>query len=89
MNVTTVLSTTREMLIVALKLATPFLLTAMLCGIVVGLLQAATRINDLTLSFVPRLVAVLLVIYLSWSWAFGQMIGYIERSSLAIATFRG
>ena len=89
MSTTIVMSAAREMLIVVLTLATPFLLTAILSSVVIGLLQAGTRINDLTLSFVPRFVAVLVVIYFTASWAFGEMIGYIERSAMAIGAFRG
>lgn len=68
MSTTMIMSATREMLIFVLVLATPFLLAAILSAIVIGLLQAGTRINDMTLSFVPRFMAVLLVIYFTASW---------------------
>ena len=89
MSTTMIMSATREMLIFVLVLATPFLLAAILSAIVIGLLQAGTRINDMTLSFVPRFMAVLLVIYFTASWAFGELIDYIERSTMAIGAFRG
>jgi flagellar biosynthesis protein FliQ len=73
----------REMLIVVLTILTPLLLTAILTGIIVGLFQASTRINDMTLSFVPRFVAVLLALYFSASWVFAQLIDYVERSAMA------
>lgn len=75
-----VLSAAREMLVIALLVTTPFLGVAMLASLVVGLLQASTRMNDLTLSFVPRFFAVLLVVYLGSSWVAGQMSGYIEHA---------
>ena len=74
----------REMLMVTLTLVTPFLLAAILSSFVTGLVQASTRINDLTLSFVPRFAAVLLVLYLEASWATAQTIGYFERSIMTI-----
>jgi flagellar biosynthesis protein FliQ len=79
----------RQMLVEVLGLATPLLLAAILAGVIVGLLQAATRINDLTLSFVPRFVAVLLALYLTAPWALAQMIDYFERSAVAIRGFAG
>jgi flagellar biosynthesis protein FliQ len=84
-----IMSATREMLIFVLVLATPFLLAAILSAIVIGLLQAGTRINDMTLSFVPRFMAVLLVIYFAASWAFGQLTGYVEHSATVMAAFSG
>lgn len=89
MSTSAILLSVREMLIVTLTLVTPFLLAAILSSFVVGLLQASTRINDLTLSFVPRFVAVLLVLYFGASWATGQMIGYIERSIMTIRAVFG
>ncbi len=89
MSTTMIMSATREMLIFVLVLATPFLLAAILSAIVIGLLQAGTRINDMTLSFVPRFMAVLLVIYFTASWAFGQLTGYVEHSTTAMAAFSG
>ena len=89
MNASAVISAAHEMLIVTFLLATPFLLAATLTSLVIGLLQAATRINDLTLSFIPRFLAVLLVIYCFAAWAAGQMISYIERSALAMRALLG
>jgi flagellar biosynthesis protein FliQ len=89
MSTAAVVSAVREMLIVTLMLVSPFLLAATLSSFVIGLFQAATRINDLTLSFVPRFVAVLLALYFAASWAAEQMIGYIERSIMAIRALVG
>jgi flagellar biosynthesis protein FliQ len=84
-----VMSAAREMLIVALTLATPFLLAAVVSSFVIGLLQAISRINDLTLSFVPRFAAVLVTVYFAASWALSELVGYIERSAIAMRTFSG
>lgn len=79
----------REMLGVVLALATPLLLAAILAGIIIGLVQASTRINDMTLSFVPRFVAVLLALYLTAPWALARMIDYLQHSAMAIRGFSG
>ena len=81
MNTIEILSAARDMLMLTLLIVSPILLAAILATFVVGVLQASTRMNDLTLSFVPRFVAVLLVIYLSSTWASGRMLAYVERSA--------
>lgn len=84
-----VIAEAREMLIIALTLVSPFLAAAVLSSLAVGLLQAGTRINDLTMSFVPRFAAVLLVLYFAASWATGRLTGYIESMSAAVRAFSG
>jgi flagellar biosynthesis protein FliQ len=79
-----VLGAARDMMMITLLLVSPFLAVAMLASLVVGLVQASTKMNDLTLSFVPRFLAVLLVIYVSASWAAGHMTAYIGRSAAAM-----
>ena len=79
-----ILSAVHGMLVMTLTLAAPFLLAAVTTSFVVGLLQAATRISDLTLSFVPRFVAVMVVAFLAAAWMAGRMAGYIERAAVAI-----
>jgi flagellar biosynthesis protein FliQ len=89
MSTTFVMAAAREMLVVVLTLVTPFLFAAFLSSMIIGLLQASTRINDMTLSFVPRFAAVLLAIYLAASWASGQLTGYIEQSITAAGAVSG
>jgi flagellar biosynthesis protein FliQ len=89
MSTTAVVAAVREMLIITLALVSPFLAAAVLASFVTGLFQAATRINDLTLSFIPRFVAVMLVVYFAASWAAAQMLGYIERSAVAMRGILG
>ena len=83
MNAGTIVTTARDMMMLALLLVTPFLLAAMAASLVVGLLQASVRMNDLTLGFVPRFLAVLLTVYLGASWAGGRMLGAIERALMS------
>ena len=85
MNTGDVIGAAREMMGFVLVLSTPFLLAAVVASLGIGLFQAATRMNDLTLSFVPRFFAVLLVLFLAASWAGHRMTAYIERSAMATA----
>ncbi len=54
MSAMPIISAVHQMLVIALTLVTPFLAAAVLTSFAVGLIQATTRINDLTLSFIPR-----------------------------------
>jgi flagellar biosynthesis protein FliQ len=78
----------REMMTLALVLATPFLFAAVAASLLIGLLQATTRMNDLTLSFVPRFFAVLLALYVAVSWAGSRMTAYLERAAVATVALR-
>ena len=89
MSANAILGAVHEMLTIALLLVSPFLLAAVATSFVIGLFQASTRLNDLTLSFIPRFVAVMLVVYFAASWAAGQMAGYIGRSAAAMRAILG
>lgn len=51
-----------EAMKVALALATPLLLVALVTGLIISILQAATQINEMTLSFIPKIIAVFIAI---------------------------
>jgi len=87
-NTVEIISAAREMMTLTLTLATPFLIAAVVASLLVGLFQAGTRMNDLTLSFVPRFFAVLLVLYLTASWAGARMTNYIERAAMTAQALR-
>jgi flagellar biosynthetic protein FliQ len=82
MSAIEIVTAAREMMMLVLVLATPFLLAAVAASLGIGLFQAATRMNDLTLSFVPRFFAVLLVLFLVASWAGTRLTAYIEREAV-------
>jgi flagellar biosynthetic protein FliQ len=65
MSETDILSILREFLWGAAMMATPLLFVALVVGFVIGLLQALTSIQEMTLTFVPKLAAMLLVFFLS------------------------
>lgn len=64
---------------VALYLAAPMLLTALVVGLLVSLFQAATQINEMTLSFVPKLIAIFLTIVLAGPWMLTIMTDFATR----------
>jgi len=61
------------------KIAAPILLAAMVVGLVVSLFQSVTQIQELTLTFVPKLLVVALVIALAGHWMLGQLVAYVHQ----------
>jgi flagellar biosynthesis protein FliQ len=66
----------REALLMVLLLCGPPLLAALAVGLLVSLLQAMTQLQDVTIGFVPRLLAVLVVLAFLWPWMGEQLIDY-------------
>jgi len=71
-----VLSLARESGIMMLALGGPILGASLLTGLVVSVFQAVTQIQEATLTFIPKLVAVLLVVALLGNWMLGYLLGY-------------
>lgn len=67
-----------EAMKVALALAAPLLLAALLSGLVVSLLQAATQINEMTLSFIPKILSVVATIIIAGPWMLNLLLDYMR-----------
>jgi flagellar biosynthetic protein FliQ len=78
MSDVTILNVAREALYLSLLVSLPVLGVSLVVGLVFGILQAATQIQEQTLSFVPRLAAVLLTIAIIGSWMGSQILRYTE-----------
>jgi len=65
-----------ETIRIALMLAAPMLLTAMISGLVVSVLQAATQVNEQTLSFVPKIVLTLTVFAAIFPWMMATLVDF-------------
>ncbi|HEY8585914.1 MAG TPA: flagellar biosynthesis protein FliQ [Rhodanobacter sp.] len=66
----------QQALYVAMLVAAPLLLTALAVGLLVGVIQAATQINEMTLSFIPKLLAMALVALLAGPWMLRLLVQY-------------
>lgn len=64
---------------VALMLATPLLMTALLIGLLVSLFQAATQINEMTLSFIPKILGVVVALIISGPFLIGVITDFTRR----------
>ncbi|MDH4278830.1 MAG: flagellar biosynthesis protein FliQ [Acidimicrobiia bacterium] len=65
-----------EAIWIAARISAPILVTAIAVGVAVGLLQSVTQLQEQTLSFVPKFIAVGAVIVISGSWMIQQMVAY-------------
>lgn len=62
-----------------LMLSAPLLLSALVIGLVVSIFQAATQINEQTLSFIPKLLGVFIVLVIAGPWMVSMMVDFIQR----------
>ncbi len=77
MNLDTVtLDLVREALVISLKIAAPILIAGLVVGLVISVLQSVTSIQDQTLSFVPKIVVMLLAAALVIPWVAQRLIEY-------------
>ena len=68
----------------ALALAAPLLLAALITGVVIGAFQAATSINEMTLSFIPKLIAISLTLAIAGPWMLKTLVGYTRELIVSI-----
>ena len=74
-----VLTIAQQALFIAVLVSAPLLLTALVVGLVVSIFQAATQINEMTLSFIPKLLAVFAVLLIAGPWMVTQLVDYVHR----------
>jgi flagellar biosynthetic protein FliQ len=79
MSPETVMSLGQQALKLTLFLAAPLLLTALVIGLIVGLFQAATQIQEMTLSFIPKLIAMGMVFLIAGPWMLHIWMDFTRR----------
>ena len=72
-----------------LMVSAPVLLVVLVVGLVVSIFQAATQINEATLSFVPKVIAAVAVLAIVGPWMLTTLVEYIQRTLQAIPTAVG
>ncbi|AEM78802.1 flagellar biosynthesis protein FliQ [Thermoanaerobacter wiegelii] len=87
MNTGMVIDIGREALTIALKVATPLLAVALGVGLLISIFQATTQIQEQTLSFVPKIVAILISLILFGPWMLTTLVNYTQRLFLNINNF--
>ena len=76
----------RDAIFTGMKVAGPILLISMLVGLIISIIQAATSINEQTMTFVPKLIITALMMIIAGGWMLQQMVDFVERIFEFIAT---
>ena len=66
----------RDAILVMLLASAPVLVTGLIVGLITGIFQAVTQINEQSLSFIPKLIAVVIVVSLLLPWMINQLVHY-------------
>ena len=85
----TIMTVTQRALEVTLLLAAPLLLVALIVGLIVGVFQAATQINESTLSFIPKLIAMAAAIVIAGPWMLKVLVSYTRELFMNIPNLIG
>ena len=64
---------------VTLMISAPLLLVALIIGLIISIFQAATQINEATLSFIPKLVGIFIALVLAGPWMLSTMLDYMRQ----------
>lgn len=78
MNTSAVLDIGLQSLLIAAKLSAPVLVTALVVGLAISLLQSITQIQEMTLSFVPKVIAVAVALLICGNWMITEMVGFTQ-----------
>jgi flagellar biosynthetic protein FliQ len=84
-----VMTIAQQAMELTLMISAPLLLTALIIGLVVSIFQAATQINEMTLSFIPKLIGMFAVLILSGPWIIGLLLDYMIRLFSSIPYLAG
>ncbi|MDH3634219.1 MAG: flagellar biosynthesis protein FliQ [Gammaproteobacteria bacterium] len=80
----TIIDLSQQALYVIAMIAAPMLLSALAIGLLIGMFQAATSINEQTLSFIPKLMVLLLSILVAGPWMLNLLLSFTRRLYLGI-----
>ena len=89
MNSQTVLTIGQQALEVGLLVSAPLLIAALVTGLIVSVLQAATQINEMTLSFIPKLIAMVVTLVVAGPWMLATLTAYLQRTLASIPQLVG
>ena len=85
----TVISLATQAMTLAVKIAGPILLAGLVIGLLVSIFQAVTSIQEQSLSFIPKIVGVAVIIVLLGPWMLGQLVTYTQNLFLSIPQMVG
>jgi flagellar biosynthetic protein FliQ len=74
-----VMEIAHDAIVTSAKLAAPILIVAMTIGLLISLVQAATQVQEVTLTFVPKLAGIALVLLLAGNWMISELVAFTNR----------
>jgi flagellar biosynthetic protein FliQ len=89
MNQDTVINLATQAMMLALKIAGPVLLLGLIVGLLISIFQAVTSIQEQSLSFIPKIVGVAVLIVVLGPWMLGQLVSYAQNLYLSIPSLIG
>ena len=87
MNIADVITIGRQALWVTMLIAGPLLGAVLIVGIIIGIFQAATSIQEMTLSFIPKLIVLVIVLLLVGGWQLLTIVDYFQRLLLSLPIY--
>ena len=82
-----VLSILRDALFTGLKISAPLLIVSIVVGLVISIFQAATQVNEQTITFVPKIIAISLVLLALGPWMMSTMVDFFNRTMISMLTY--
>ena len=79
------LSLFKDAVILCIKLASPFLIVSLVIGLIIAILQAATQIHEQTITFVPKALAIAIMLIVLGPWSMSLMSEFISRLFLMMS----
>ncbi len=79
----------RQSLTLTFMVSAPLLMMALAVGLLIGLFQAATQVNEMTLSFIPKLIAIGAVLVLTGNWMLNQMVEFTRDLIISFPSMVG
>ncbi len=79
----------RQSLTLTFMVSAPLLMMALAVGLLIGLFQAATQVNEMTLSFIPKLIAIGVVLVLTGNWMLNQMVEFTRDLIISFPSMVG
>lgn len=84
MNSQHILTAGQQALYMLLMVAAPIIIVVLIVGLIVSILQAATQVNEPTLSFVPKLIAALVALIIAGPWLLTTLVDYLQGILVSI-----
>ena len=84
MDADTIIDLSQQALYIVVMLAAPMLISALVIGLIVGMFQAATQINEMTLSFIPKLFILVVALMTAGPWMLDLLVNYTRNLYLSI-----